>query len=901
MFRYLRGVSCIGGRSSATRLAQGVALLLLIAVSAWAKDVPITGVLVYPSATGYSYVQVSGFLVNGKTELRTCPRPGGVDKSSYKNLAKINLANVSTLERMPDGTLMAEVSGAAAVCVIPGNIKFEKDGAMSLSDAVERSAYAGQVVGSMPAGVAALPPLAPGSKFFFGSATDPELAAYLVADRTKSIAEWNNYLGKFPVAPHAGTAKTSLVALLVQDGTLRLSAYAKSATSPAPDYASLKTARERADQALLVVPDDAPAKQLRDSTRASMTKIADQAATKLQGFKDASAGHTRGYTLLVQAKDLSDRLTEVDSKFAPGMTVRVNVANETAAFEGAIQAANTQRSAGQFDDAYNAVARYVSFAPEEPRIGAIVHDDYKFHMDKGTEEIAAANWDAALVDLHRAVEIDPTAESKAALATADAGLTTAKNKLAADQARTRSRSYFEDQDTIDAYEVLANLTEPQRLLVQDEMTALQPAYIVSTMQKANDLQAAHSPIHGRADEDAVRQAYDYLQRASKLSDNPDIAIKLDLIAGEISAYYADLGTQYLNRPLSSGVGLGWAYLTEAQQYRPNLDAIRDNRTRNNAAYQMRAKLSIGVVFRDQTSRRDSAGFADQLQQAFATGLETSGLPVKVVLPGTSGALEPNFQFVGEILQHRTIRTSKKDTLQSEYRSGSRENPSDAWNKADQEYEATNLELQKAQSALNAAQAKNNKKAVEEATKNVDATEVTVQQARSKMNAIPKTITESVVSPYNYTKTVVELTNIVELSFRIIDANGTVIGEPTRVVKGEKPKQFTILENIKPDDTKGLKEIDSPPDETQLMTDVEIEARDSMVKAAQEQVQALPQRVLTQARARVAGNDIDGAGELYILYLNSTVAKETPERLEAAHFLTQNFNLRRAVELSASAQ
>ena len=57
----------------------------------------------------------------------------------------------------------------------------------------------------------------------------------------------------------------------------------------------------------------------------------------------------------------------------------------------------------------------------------------------------------------------------------------------------------------------------------------------------------------------------------------------------------------------------------------------------------------------------------------------------------------------------------------------------------------------------------------------------------------------------------------------------------------------------------------------------------------------------QARAKAASNDLDGAGELYVLYLNCTPAKESPERGEAARFLLANFNLRHAVELSAAVQ
>ena len=128
-----------------------------------------------------------------------------------------------------------------------------------------------------------------------------------------------------------------------------------------------------------------------------------------------------------------------------------------------------------------------------------------------------------------------------------------------------------------------------------------------------------------------------------------------------------------------------------------------------------------------------------------------------------------------------------------------------------------------------------------------------------------------------------------------------MSEPIRVIKGDQPKKFVILENIKPDDTTGLKELDAAPDETQLMTDVEIEARDTMVKAARDKVRELPQKVLAEARAKTASNDLDGAGELYVLYLNCTPATPTTERNEAARFLNTNFNIRNTVNLRASDQ
>ena len=895
---------CLGLRNGfwRPRLVVWLMFSLLAVRGGVAKEIPVTGILVYGSSGNLAYAQVTDFLINGKTELRACKTGEAISKSGYKNLAKINLTTVKSLERLPDGSLVAAVGDAAASCMVPGNYKFDKDAPMSAADLAEHSTFTGQVTGSSPAGQTTLPPFAPGVKMVFGSATDTELAEYVLADRAQTIGAWQTYLTKDSGGAHAAQARASLLVLLVNDGSAKLDLYRRSKGSAAPAYDDLKNARERADQALELEASNATAAKLRTDVRAELKTLCDAGSTKLKAFQDAVQTKTHGYPLLVSAKDLSDHVTMIDSKYQPGVTLGTAVGAETRALDATIQSANSQLATRQFDAAYVTIGKYLSFSDEDPRLKQIVDAVYKYHLDKGDAEISGGNWADAVADLKKATEVSPSSEAKDELAKAEAGLYSTQNKEAADKALAISKSRTDEKDTIGAYEALADLNEAQRALVKEQMGALQDAYVVSATKRAKELQVSHTPIRGRADEDGVRMAYDYLQRASKLSDSPEIGLKLEVMAQTISAYYIEMAKKYLNKPLSSGVGLGWSYLNEALQYEPNSDAVRDLMTTNTAAYQMRARLSIGVLFRDQTSRRDSAGFADQLQQAFATGLETSGLPVKVILPGGAGSLEPNFQFVGEILQHRPIRTVKKETLQSQYRSGSREIPNDAWNKADQDFEAANLNLQKAQSSLTAAQVKNNKKQAQEANKELTAAQEAVQAARAKMNAIPKTITDNVVSPYNYTQTTLELTNIVELSFRILDSTGSTLGEPIRVIKGDQPKHFVILENLKPDDTTGLKEKDAEPDETQLMTDVEIEARDTMVKAARDKVQELPQKILAQARAKTAANDLDDAGELYVLYLNCTpAAPTTPERSEAAHFLATNFNIRNTLNLRASAQ
>jgi hypothetical protein len=67
------------------------------------------------------------------------------------------------------------------------------------------------------------------------------------------------------------------------------------------------------------------------------------------------------------------------------------------------------------------------------------------------------------------------------------------------------------------------------------------------------------------------------------------------------------------------------------------------------------------------------------------------------------------------------------------------------------------------------------------------------------------------------------------------------------------------------------------------------------------VKELPKKIIAQARDKVANNDLDGAAEAYVLYLNCTPAAATPERLEATRFLSENFNIRNTSDLRATAQ
>jgi hypothetical protein len=306
-------------------------------------------------------------------------------------------------------------------------------------------------------------------------------------------------------------------------------------------------------------------------------------------------------------------------------------------------------------------------------------------------------------------------------------------------------------------------------------------------------------------------------------------------------------------------------------------------------HNLRSTLSIKVAFRDQTSRRDSSGFADQLSDSIATGLETTGLPVKVKRASDATPVDPNFQLVGDVLEHHVGGGVALDSLSSEYRAAERELPNDDWNKANRDYEAANLDLQNAQKILEGVQAKGKKKDIAAATASVDDAQKKVEEAHRKLDSIPKTNLSDVNKPYTYTRKTIDVTAVVELGFRIVDANGNTVGaEPS--IKRDAHKQFVILENVNPEDTKGVKQSGSPPDENQILYDVEVPTRDALIKDVKEKVEGLPDKILVQARRHVADHDTDGAAESYILYLNSTPNNATAEREEAKKFLKEQLNM-----------
>ncbi|MGA8341096.1 MAG: hypothetical protein WB781_04090 [Candidatus Sulfotelmatobacter sp.] len=869
-----------------------IALLFLAftGLAVHSKEVPLTAIELFDGQNGAAFVQITELLINGKAEVRSCGGAPQINKSTYGKLAKIPLnSSVTSLERDAKG-IMNLTRGSAAECVVPSNLKFDKDESLTPAELADRAVLTGQVASSSPAGTTTVPPFKPTVKIVFVSAPDVELAEFLRANRAHSVAQWQDYLSRYPKASHIDLAKQALAALFLREGEDGLASYRSSSSTSSPIYSDLKTAHSRADQARELLPTDEEAAKLRENVHSELVLIAVKAHAEMQAYKQALAGHTTGYVHLANARQLDDHALEVDAHFDQALTLQNAIAAESKRVDTALHSAESMIASQHYDDAVMAVAEFGSFAEEEPRISVIIDAAYKYHFERGKVSAADQKWHDAVEEYQKAADLKPTSEAAAALKQAQAEFVSSTNQAAAAAALQQSSAFEQDNHHIEAYEVLADLPDAQRALVKDQMQALEANYVTSASDEAKKLKDAHTPIQGRADEIGVLKAYDYLRRASSLQPaDQDLKLRLDLISQTLSDYYVAQAKRYLDKPLGSGVGLAWLYLNEAQQYQSNRDDIRDERTKNSAIHNVRSTLSIRVVFRDQTSRRDSAGFADQLSDAIATGLETETLPVRIIRAADATPVEPNFQLIGDVLEHRPVTKVAIESIDSEYRAGEREIPNEEWNQANRDYEAANLDLQKAQKVLEGTQAHGKKKEIAEANTTVEDAQKKVEDAHRKLDSIAKTTLSDVVKPYSYTKKTIDLSAVVEVGFRIVDSNGNTIAM-TPSVKNTAQKQFVVLENVKPEDTKNVKQAGAPPDEAQFLTDVEIAARIALIKDVKDKVELLPSKILAQARKRLMDGDTEGTAEAYILYLNSTPDTETAEREEAKKFLREQFNM-----------
>jgi len=863
------------------------------APAASAKEAPLTAIELYDGPSGAAYVQLADVLINGKTEVRDCSPLGSasVDKSSYNKMGKVLLAAGSVLERGADGVLRYSSPSGQAICVVPANAKFEHGGAYSLSALADQAFLHATPIASGAGTPSAAPPIRPGVKLVFVASPNLELAEFLRAQRASDIDGWQSYLSKYPGSGHAAEAKRSLATLFVDAGEASLQAYDKSVAAASPLYSELKTAKGKANQAHALAPDLASNKKFEGEIRTRLAAIAEQGRTELDAYRTALASRAPGYAHLQNARKFSDTVSGIDSIFPQGQTLAADVLQETNAFESALQSADSAINAKQFDEGYAFIVPYRAFAGEEARVAALVDAAYGSHLERGNKLEQKEDWAGAIKEFEKATSVKDTAEARDSLKNAQKQLAIAQDKAAADKALEASKDFQQQHNAIRAYEILANLTDSQQALVADDMKSLEPAYVASAALEAKNLHQAHSPIRGPADEVGIKRAYAYLQNAYRLSENESYKDKMDLDGNELSSYLLDQSKHYLEKPGGSGTELGWAYLQEALRYKAsNLDAVRDATVAASPAHAMRSKLSIRVQFRDQTSQRDSQGVAGQLENAIITGLESSGVPVKVVRVGETTAVEPDFELAGDVLDHHLSVVPTIEPLESEYRAGEEQVPSDVWNKANRAYENAEEELKTAQAGLEGAEARGKGGKIKEAKTAVELAQKKVADAHVQLDSTPRTVTKDIIRPYTYHKKIINITGVIQLQFRIGDS----LSEPRTdlvPIKREEHKKDVLLEDVKPEDTMGVKSAGTVTDPAEFMTTLENSARDELIAAVRKRVEELPRKMYQNASAREKEDDLDGAGEAYLRFLNLTREDNSVERIHAKQFLLESFNMR----------
>ncbi|MGB8012135.1 MAG: hypothetical protein WCF68_11010 [Terriglobales bacterium] len=878
------------------RCCVAVVLVVFLAagasITAYAKDASLTAVVLFDAPQGMAYVQISEAALNGKIEVRSCEEVSRLDKNTYNGLPRASLAGASSLQRGADGVLTLTANGKS-FCVVPSNLKFERNVELTPAEAAEQAIIRGAPVSSSPPG-AVIPAFKPGVQLVFIASPDVELADFLRAQRANTVKDWEDFLTRHSSSTRRASAQDAIAGFHQQAAEAAFAQYQSSSDAKTQDIAMLRQAYLEAQTASQSSSGYRPAARLMDDIARELDNLARPDQTHLQAYRKALQDHSPGYSQLSAAKKHVERLLEVRPDYAPLLSLRDEIAAEQRKLDTAIVGAQVLLLESRFDQAVSSLGPYVAFAPEMPRVDGVINAAFKHHFDYGQKLSDHQEWEKAILEFGKASAIRPDRKDvQAAADNAAAQLEVQRNQQAANAAVVESDEYAHKNQFVEAYNVLADLPEKQRALVASQLAALSHEYIGAAVQRAQKIQESHVPIKNSTDENAALQAFVLWDRASSLGDDPAITLKRDFLSAKISAYYLDQANRYLQKASGSGTGVGWLYLKQAARYGiTNLDSLKDEMARYEPLYQRRSQLSVGIVFRDQTSRRDSHGFADQLADAINSGLDSSGMPIAVVRNSSEveEAQQPNFTLVGQVLEHRMVKNANLEAPESKYRVGTHETKNPAWLQIESDYESAQKQLGLAQHTLADVQAQHKKKQViADANDAVQQAQKSVDELRHKLETTEQSRVETVVESYHYTKKTIDLAASAEIEFQFRDRAGNFVGQPADVRK-EKHATTVVVQDVKAEDIQGITNQGVEPDGAQFLTDLEIDSRNALVKAVREKTAELPAAVLQAAKTLAQQGDTDGAAELYVLYLNATPQGASPGRDEAVKFLRDQFNL-----------
>ncbi len=873
-----------------------VSLLFIVSLSASAKEQPLAAILVFDGPSGPAYVQVTDFTINGKHELYTCSGQS-LSGNDYKHQGKMLLASGMVLTRAADGSL--SLAGDPPICVLPGNLKVEGGRTYQVKDLVDLAILSGSMTPSSNAGAQTPSTILPGMQIYVLATPDAELAEFLRASRANTIPIWSDYLKLYAGSPHGGQARSALTALIIGEGERYIAEYRKAAPKQASDFEKLRKARLAAEDANRVLPANAGSEKLKLAVTSELEKELALGHDELNAYLTAVNDKKPGYDHFAKAQAHLQNVVSADSAYPPADKVKGELLTQSELLANTIAAAEAQVAANKLDQAYGIIARFKGFAPEIPRVAAVIDVAFRARRDRGARAAQDGDYERAIVEYKKALEYNSDPAVAEQLKSAEQQLQQLQDTDSLQKAVTDAEALAKANQYIEAYQSLEALPQRQRATIADELEKLKKPYFDDLTRRATALLRVHLPIRGRADENAVREALDYLDRAAKVVDDDPVKIKRDMVSDKITEYYMKEASRVLQKPRGSGLGLGWLLLKEGERFKPDNDDLRNQLTKYSPDYDTHSKLSVAIRFRDQTSRRDNPGFADQLADTLASGVESSGLPgVKAVVlrrlsetesDTPSSASLANYVVLGNIVNHQVEKKIDSEPLTSHYRAGHREVKNPAWVDAKRQVDALQSELDTEKiAAANAANSKQKARSAE-LVGAMEKTTRDLNEARKKLDELPETTVQDIIEPYNYIRRNVQLVATVEVSFRLTDPFAQTPG-PVDTVKSELPKSFVVLENVKPEDVDGIVGAATMPDESALLAQAEARAQKDLVKKIVDQLTLLPNKVLEEARAALSRGDQEGAAEKYVLYLNATTAKASQERGEAQQFLRNQFNI-----------
>jgi tetratricopeptide (TPR) repeat protein len=878
-------------RVSFCRTTVAVLLLGLLSGSAFAAKAPeLSAIEVYPTGESQAYVQISGFTLNGKNEVHLCTAGQPINKNSYGKLPKLTLAPNWSIERAKDGVLLLS-RGGAPECIVPANLKLEKAEGVTPSELADKTDLHGQVVGKSVGSAGTIPPLTPGVKIVLVSTLDTELAEFLLAQRSASIAGWKSFLGKYPSSQHTGEGKGTLAHLYVLNGQSQLAAYESSLKSGQPNYGELQAARAALESANALVPSSPEMDALATGINAETSNLNGKGQSEIALYRDALVKQVPGYSHLVAAETISQLTLGLDPKSPETASLSQACIQERTNLDHRFVGFDNNLSHSRPAEAYELIKPLLPFAGEYPRVHDCLHNLYSYYVEQGKKSAANNDLQGEVTAFEKASEIDPNPQIAEMLQSAKQQLQESTDKAAIAFATTTSTAAEDDKDYVKAYEVLAELTPTQRKAVAERMDSLKDPYIKAATERARELDRLNNPIKGVGNERGVQVAYDLLSRCYTLTNDPNMEDRMRALGDRLGDYYLQRAKYYLARPEGTGANVGWAYLQEALLYN-HTDAavVRDEMTVAAPIHQLRSRLSLRVTFGDQTSGRDAVNFSRQLVDSLVGGLDSSGPNIKVVRPTEETKVQPNFLLVGNVLQHVVEDPVQRTAKPSKYRSGEQDQVSADWAAADREYQAASLTLETERRVLEGAMAGGKKNRIAEAQRQTDEAQKKVLETQEKRDALPHFRHVSTEQPYTYTEATHLLKATVELGFVIQDTSDRVI-VPNVTIPRTEEQTYVVLENVKPDDIMGVRPQGEVPTPTRFLEKVENDARDLLLAQAKEKVIGLPPLILQTADRKVAESDTDGAAELYMLYLNSTGPEPTAERKKAQNFLQDTYNFK----------